>query len=101
MDATELFRTVTGFQWDAGNSEKNWLKHGVSTAECEQVFFNQPLIVSADVAHSDLEDRWFVLGQTDTGRELFVVFTIRGESIRVISARDMSRKERKVHRSHG
>jgi len=55
----------------------------------------------ADVAHSDLEDRWFVLGQTDTGRELFVVFTIRGESIRVISARDMSRKERKVYRSHG
>jgi uncharacterized protein len=101
MDAEERLRRATGFEWDAGNAEKNRLSHAVSTVECEQVFFNQPLIVAPDVAHSEVEDRYFVLGQTDAGRDLFLVFTLRGELIRVISARDMSRKERKVYRSHG
>jgi uncharacterized DUF497 family protein len=101
MDAEERLRGATGFQWDAGNAEKNWLSHGVTTTECEQLFFNRPLIVAPDVAHFKVEDRYYVLGQTDAGRELFLVFTVRGEMIRVISARDMSRKERKVYRSHG
>jgi uncharacterized DUF497 family protein len=101
MNAEDRLRAASGFEWDSGNAEKNWLAHGVSTTECEQVYFNQPLIVARDVAHSELEARYFVLGQTDAGRELFLVFTLRGESIRVISARDMSRKERKVYRSHG
>lgn len=79
----------------------NWITHEVTTTECEQIFFNQPLIVASDVAHSEMEDRYFILGQTDAGRELFLVFTLRGELIRVISTRDMSRKERKVYRSHG
>lgn len=101
MDAEERLRAATGFQWNPANAEKNWLAHAVSTMECEQVFFNQPLIIAPDVAHSEVEDRYLVLGQTDGGRELFLVFTLRGELIRVISARDMSRKERKVYRSHG
>lgn len=101
MGAEGRLRAATGFQWDTGNAEKNWLSHEVTTTECEQVFFNQPLIVAPNVAHSDLEERFYVLGQTDTGRELFVVFTLRGELIRMISARHMSRKERKVYRSHG
>jgi uncharacterized DUF497 family protein len=101
MDAEERLRRATGFQWDAGNAEKNWLSHRVTTTECEQVFFNQPLIVAPDVAHSGVENRYFVLGQTDAGRELLLVFTLRGELIRVISARDMSRNERKVYGSHG
>jgi uncharacterized DUF497 family protein len=88
---------ASGFDWDAGNLEKNWLKHGVSPLEGEQLFFNQPLVVAPDVKHSGKEARFYVLGRTDSDRYLFVVFTLRGRKIRVISARDMSRKERKVY----
>ena len=87
----------TGFHWDAGNATKNWQTHQVSQAECEQIFFNQPLLVADDVKHSQHEPRLFALGQTNAGRLLFVVFTIRGDLIRVISARDMSRAERRAY----
>jgi uncharacterized protein len=100
MDLYERLSQVVGFQWDPGNAEKNWRTHQVSTGECEQVFFNQPLIVAPDTTHSQAEERFFALGQTDAGRQLLVVFTLRGELLRVISARDMSRKERKVYASH-
>lgn len=85
----------TGFDWDDGNSEKNWLRHQVSRSECEEVFFNLPLVVHEDREHSEEEDRFLALGQTDTGRLLFVVYTFRGERIRVISARDMTPRERR------
>jgi uncharacterized DUF497 family protein len=88
---------IDGFDWDAGNSEKNWLKHGVSPAECEEAFFNRPLLVAADASHSQGEARDFALGRTDAGRELFIAFTYRGTKVRVISARDMSRNERVVY----
>lgn len=97
MDVYERLAAAAGFQWDAGNLEKNWISHQVTPAECEQVFFNQPLIAADDPAHSALERRFFVLGQSDAGRLLFVVFTLRDTLIRVISARDMSRRERKVY----
>jgi uncharacterized protein len=86
---------ITGFDWDQGNDRKNE-KHGVSTAEAEQVFFNVPLLLLEDVAHSRQEPRIHALGQTDDGRTLHITFTLRrqGRSIRVISARDMHRKER-------
>jgi hypothetical protein len=87
------------FDWSGGNAEKNWLKHGVTPAEAEQVFLNQPLLTSEDVVHSREEKRFYVLGQTDEGRELFIAFTMRGNAVRVISARDMNRKERRVYRS--
>ena len=86
-----------GFQWDDGNSEKNWIAHQARKSECEQVFFNQPLIVGNDEKHSAVESRYYVLGQTDGSRQLFIVCTIRSELIRVISARDMSKKEREVY----
>ncbi|MFV1981455.1 MAG: BrnT family toxin [Rhodothermia bacterium] len=85
-----------GFQWDHVNLLKNWDKHGVSPSECEQVFFNRPLMTESDVPHSNEEQRWYSLGTTDAGRTLFVVFTIRSKLIRVISARDMRRKERRL-----
>lgn len=97
MDAYKQLAQATGFEWDAGNFEKNWRAHQVTVAECEQAFFNQPLIAAPDVAHSEQEARFYLLGQTDAGRLLFVVFTLRGTLIRVISARDPSRKERKVY----
>lgn len=88
---------IDGFDWDAGNIDKNWHKHGVSNGECEEPFFNQPLLVTEDVIHSQLEPRLYALGRTNAGRRLFMVFTIRAGKIRIISARDMSRKERKAY----
>jgi len=87
----------TGFQWDAGNAEKNWELHQVSRGECERVFFNRPLLVALDVDHSKREPRLAALGQTNAARQLAVVFTIRGTLVRVISARDMSRRERRIY----
>ena len=86
-----------GFQWDEGNLDKNWRRHRVSWIECEQIFFNHPLLVAFDEEHSQDEERFFALGKTESGRELFVVFAIRHDLIRVISARDMNQKERKVY----
>ena len=94
----EILSNCTGFNWDDGNSEKNWILHQVSKNECEQVFFNAPILVGADVMHSELERRWFLLGKTDSNRLLFLVFTIRENLIRIISARDMSKKERRIHK---
>jgi len=94
----ELLQECTGFQWDDGNKEKNWLKHKVTNSEYEQIFFNQPFIVNYDIKHSDTEQRFYALGQTDLGRKLFVVFTIRNKKIRIISARNMSKKEREIYR---
>ena len=92
--------SCTGFEWDDHNSEKNWIKHNVGASECEEMFFNCPLIVLDDTKHSKKERRFYSLGRTDAGRLLFVVFAIRKDKIRVISARDMSRKERKEYQSH-
>ena len=93
----EVFNKCNGFEWDEGNSLKNQVKHKVSKVECEQVFFNEPLIVHDDLKHSQNEKRWFLLGNTDLQRLLFIVFTIRNNLIRVISARDMNKKERKIY----
>lgn len=93
----EYFPDLTGFQWDAGNSEKNWLAHDVSQAETEQVFFNRPVLVMPDVHHSQVETRYYVLGRSNAGRRLTIVFTIRNALVRPIMARDMSRRERRLH----
>lgn len=87
------------FDWDEGNSEKNLEKHDVSDGECEEVFFNDPLVVGEDPAHSQEEQRGFALGQTNAGRLLFVVFTVRRKLIRVISARGMTSAEQRRYRS--
>ncbi len=88
-----------GFDWDQGNVEKNWFSHEVTPQEAEQVFFNSPLLVADDQKHSRTEKRYLVLGQTDQDRFLFIAFTVRKGSIRIVSARDMNRKERKVYLS--
>jgi len=89
---------ITDFDWDDGNARKND-KHGVSTAEAEQLFFNKPLLMIVDTKHSQGEPRYHALGKTDKGRALHITFTLRnaGERIRVISARDMHRKERTIY----
>jgi uncharacterized DUF497 family protein len=87
---------IQGFQWDEGNGRKSADKHGVTQSEAEQAFFNEPLLMVADNTHSHNEPRYNALGHTDDGRFLHVTFTLRdqGHLIRVISARDMNRKER-------
>jgi uncharacterized DUF497 family protein len=87
----------TAFDWDKGNLEKSRRKHAVSPGECEEVFFNEPVFVFYDEKHSRAEARYYTLGMTDNGRLLFVVFTVRNRLIRVISARPMSKKERKIY----
>jgi uncharacterized protein len=92
----QLLASLEGFQWDEGNSDKNWRRHRVAQLEAEQVFFNQPVIASAGPRHG-VEQRFFVLGRSDSGRELAIVFTTRGKLVRVISARPMSRRERRAY----
>ena len=94
---TKILSQCEGFEWGEGNLKKNWLKHNVSPAECEQIFFNRPLVIQDDIKHSEAEKRFYALGRTDSRRNLFIAFTIRNMRIRVISARDMSRKEREVY----
>ena len=93
---------IAGFEWDVGNRGKN-LKHRVADGESEQVFFSQPLFILADVRHSGSESRYHALGQTADGRRLHVTFTLRDDRrrIRMISARDMHRKERAIYDAKG
>jgi uncharacterized protein len=85
-----------GFDWDAGNRDKNELAHQVTTEEAEQVFSNRPILRGAAKQNRG-ESRMAVIGQTDAGRVLTVVFTVRGNRVRVISARDVSRKQRRLY----
>ena len=89
---------ISGVEWDEGNSRKNE-KHGVTMAEAEQVFFNAPLLLLEDGGHSQQEIRIHALGKTDDARVLHITLTLRnsGQLIRVISARDMHRKERVIY----
>lgn len=89
---------ISGFDWDRGNARKND-KHAVDQSEAEEVFFNHPLLMLEDLRHRDQETRFHALGRTLEGRLLHITFTLRGGDtlIRVISARDMHRKERIIY----
>ena len=97
---SDILSQCTGFEWDTHNSTKIKEKHNVTPVECEQVFFNLPIIAGSDEKHSKTENRFYILGHTDSGRVLFLVFTVRKNKLRVISARDMNKKERRVYRTH-
>src|SRR5713226_5396604 len=94
---SEFFQDIEGFQWDEANASKNWARHQVSQTEAEQVFLNRPVIVIGNPTRSVEEVRHFAFGSTDAGRLLSVVFTRRGSLLRVISARPMSRRERRAY----
>ena len=94
------FSGYVGFDWDEDNVDKIWSKHRVGPFECEQIFFNQPLVVVPDEEHSQDEARFLVLGRTDSDRRLFLVFTPRKNKIRVVSARNMTKPERKEYEKH-
>ena len=93
------WKKVIGFDWDAGNKHKSAERHAVSRFESEQVFFNQPLLVLIDQKHSQNEARYHALGASNSARFLHITFTLRFDEtlIRVISARDMHRKERNIY----
>lgn len=99
MSIKETLNNCSGFEWDDGNFDKNLIRHGVSAMEAEEVFFNHPLIAGRDAEHSFTEDRYYCLGHTDEGRLLFIVFTVHGRNIRVISAREMTGKEERIYLS--
>jgi uncharacterized protein len=89
-----------GFDWDDANIAKNWERHRVTPEEAEDVFFHDPFVLRLDAAHSKRERRYFALGRTGKDRRLFVAFTIRRKKIRVISVRDMSRRETEEYERH-
>jgi hypothetical protein len=92
LDVFDLIRNSLGFEWDESNNIKNWSSHHVSQVECEAIFLNDP-IIKFDREHSQEERRFMAIGKTDEGRYLFVAFTVRRKLIRVISSRDMTKKE--------
>ena len=100
MNIGERLASATGFDWDEANLHKNWEKHQVSPFECERIFFNRPLVVHVSEGRTADEERFYALGRSDAGRLLFLVFTMRNNQIRVISARPTSRGERKVYKDH-
>jgi uncharacterized protein len=90
----------TGFDWDEWNTEKNWSRHRVTPEEAEDIFFHEPMLLRSDSGHSAAERRYQAMGETREGRRLLVAFTIRKNLIRVISARDVNRREGEVYRRY-
>ena len=92
-----MYMVPVSFDWNEGNKEKNWTKHRVMIEECEQVFVNIPLLIIDDPGHSKEEQRYAAFGRTNNGRLLFIIFTWRNEQIRIISARNQDKKERRQY----
>ena len=93
----DIISNCKGFEWNEGNSNKNWHLHRVTDGECEDIFFNLPLIVAADAKYSNREKRFYALGRTENNRWLFVAFTVRENLIRVISTRDITGREQRKY----
>jgi uncharacterized DUF497 family protein len=100
MSAKDPLAACIGFDWDDANAIKNWERPRVTPEEAEDIFFHDPFVVRSDATHSTREKRSFALGQTAQGRRLFVAFTIRGKLVRVISVRDMSKREIGEYKRH-
>lgn len=94
----DLFNQALGFDWDLGNIDKNLFKHKVTNQECEEAFLDLNAFVTADVFHSTVEPRYQLLARNKK-RYLTIYFTHRKNKIRVISARDMNKKEKKQYES--
>ncbi len=100
MSKKDPLAGCTGFDWNEGNAVKNWERHRVTPEEAEDVFFHDPLVLRSDPSHSKREKRYWALGKTGQGRGIFAAFTIRGNKIRIISARDMSRHEKEEYEQY-
>lgn len=93
----KIDKNLKRFIWDKGNIDKNWLKHKVKNSECEEIFFDERKIILKDTFHSKKEKRFIILGKTRKNRLLFIVFTKRDNKIRIISARTINKKERRLY----
>lgn len=85
------------FEWDEANKKKIWLKHKVSVEECEEAFAAQQIFSQPDELHSHKESRYILISKTKKLRFLFIVFIIRKNKVRVISARSMHKKEQSFY----
>jgi len=85
------------FEWDKGNIDKNKTKHDIENKEAEEIFLCKQKFIFKDKLHSQKEERLRIFGKTNKNRKLLVVFTIRNKRIRIISARDMNKKEVKFY----
>ncbi len=95
----EFFKNPLEFEWDTGNREKNLLKHRVTNSECEEVFFDPHKRILKEVFHGGIagqEKRYILIGRTKEERPLYIVFTLRDGRVRVISARNLNRREREL-----
>jgi len=93
----EIIPEPVQFEWDKGNIDKNLKKHGVTNEEAEEIFIDQKAVLTEDINHAIIEKRYQILGRTESGKILNVLFTIRGKIIRIISARFANRKEWKLY----
>jgi uncharacterized DUF497 family protein len=93
----KILQLLLSFEWDSSNQHKSWKKHGITQQEAEQVFMCDHILVYYDEKHSDVEARYYLLGETQESKKLFVVFTVRINKVRIVSARAMSRGERKIY----
>lgn len=84
----------TGFEWDSGNIDKSYQKHGITPNEAEEVFLDTEILLLEDKKHSEEEERFEAIGRTVKGDILFLAFTTRSNNIRIISARKANKKER-------
>ena len=100
MGENDPLAACTGFDWDEANVAKNWERHRGTPDEGEDLFFHDPFVLRSDPGHSRRDRRYRALGRTARDRKLFVAFTIRGTLIRVISVRDMSRRECEEYQRH-
>ncbi len=90
-------RKIIGFEWDEGNFDKNYKKHGITTKEAEEVFLDEKQLVLEDDRHSQKEERFTMIARSTNNKVLFIVFTMRGNSIRIISARKANKKEVRLY----
>lgn len=93
----KIIKNISEFDWDQGNINKNLITHNVTSQECEEVFFDPSKKILKDILHSGSENRYIILGKNKSGKLLFIVFTLRKNKIRIISARDLNKKERKLY----
>lgn len=88
------------FEWDDGNVTKNIKKHGILNEEAESVFFDENSLLAEDLEHSKFEDRFQMVGRSAMGKILTIFFTIRKNKVRIISVRNVNKKERNLYESH-
>lgn len=90
-------KKITGFEWDHGNLDKSYQKHGITPKEAEEVFLDKDIMILEDEKHSETENRFSAIGKSIEETILFLSFTLRKHKIRIISVRKGNKKERRLY----